>query len=254
MRTLFGIVYSSAVLFAICCCTPDSAQAGIIEYQASGTPVGSSDGLVDAKALFTIDVGKITVTLTNLFQNPISAGQLVSGIRFDVSGATGSGTLSRTKDAGQVTDISKGGGYTEGVNDILTRWKATETGNTIRLTTLSGGNPDRLIIGPDDKGSFDPSGGGLYKASNASIRGDNPNILGSATFTITTPGVTLNSVLSNVFIEFGTTPRSLEATVVTPDPEPAPSTVPEPSSIALMGLGGIGFALNAYRRRRTAAV
>ena len=250
MKSLFRSVCTALVVLAASHFAAHNAHAGVIEYRATGTPVGSPDGLVDAKALFSIDVGKITVTLTNLFANPISRGQNISGIRFDVSGATGSGTLSRTTDAGQVTTISNGGGYTAGVNDVLTRWQATETGSTIRLTTLSGGPPTRLIIGPDDKGSFDPSGGGLYKASNASVRNANPNILGSATFTITTPGVTLNSALSNVFFEFGTTPRSLEGTVV----PPAPSTVPEPSSFALLGLGGIGFALRAYRRRQIAAV
>ena len=33
-----------------------------------------------------------------------------------------------------------------------------------------------------------------------------------------------------------------------------PSSVPEPSSIALAGLGGLGLAFGAYRRRKTAAV
>ncbi len=33
---------------------------------------------------------------------------------------------------------------------------------------------------------------------------------------------------------------------------PPPPTVPEPSSFALLGLGGLGLALNAYRRRRAA--
>lgn len=89
------------------------------------------------------------------------------------------------------------GTYPAGVADTLTRWHATETGTSIDLTTLTGGKPNSLIIGPDD-------GSGKFSNANASIYQHQPEVLGSATFILTIPGVTTLSAISNVFLEFGT--------------------------------------------------
>ena len=61
-----------------------AASAGSVEYLASGTP--DSDGPGDAEALFTLSSGSLTLTLTDLEQNPTGPGQLVSGINFDIGG------------------------------------------------------------------------------------------------------------------------------------------------------------------------
>jgi len=149
--------------------------------------------------------------------------------------------------SGLVTTISGSGAYTAGTSDPLTRWEANEAGSTILLTTLSGGNPDRLIIGPDSLGNFNPTLGGLFDNANASIIGDNPTILGSATFVITATGVTTSSTLSNVVFGVGTANETIPGTKISELPPPTP----EPASLAIWGLGALGCAIAGYRRRKT---
>jgi hypothetical protein len=195
-RSTRGLLSAAAIAALVSFATSASA----VTYQ---TPAGSnsaSDGPVSAQAVFSLSGNNLVITLADLLVNPTSAGQLLSGIRFVEGSASGSGNLT-TVNSGLVTTISAGGAHTAGVADVLTRWKATEAGTTITLTTLSGGNPDRLIIGP-------ANGSNLYSAANASIIGDNPNVLSSPTFTIAIPGVTsltnLATDISSVFFMFGT--------------------------------------------------
>ena len=227
-----------------------SAQAGAIQYV---TPDGSKtkDGDVKAEAFFTLGNGSLQLTLTNLFANLTSDGQQISAITFKVGGATGSGALTTTG-SGLISTISKGGAYTAGKADSLERWDATQAGTSISLTTLTGGKPNRLIIGPDDKGGFDPSLG-KYSKANSSIIQHTPSALGTAIFDILISGITESSVLSDVVFQFGTDAgQRLVTGELVPPPEPTPSPVPEPSTFALLGLGGLGIAARACRRRKAA--
>src|SRR5690348_3267857 len=132
------------------------------------TPTGSSgvDGPVNGGAIFSISGNVVTITLENLLQNPTSAGQLLSGISFDISGATGSGTFSAL---GNITTISSGGSYTTPTASTLPHWQELNSGTSFNLNVFSGGSPNDMIIGADSKGNFDPSLGGLYKNANSSI-------------------------------------------------------------------------------------
>ncbi len=214
------------------------AQADMFEYAASGTP--DSDGPGDATATVTTGAGSITVTLTDLQQNPRAAGQLISGISFDASGATGtSGSLSSS--SGNTSTIASDGSYSTAVlTSPLTHWSASQSDTAIHLTTLSGGMPNTMIIGPDSAGGF--TGAGTYSNANASIINFNPNVLGSATFVISAPGVTSASTLSNVVFEFGTGP----------DGTLPGSPVPEPKEVvallSLFGLAGVGLIVGRRRR------
>ncbi len=219
-----------------------TADANMISWI---TPSGSttSDGSVSAQADFTLSASTILLVLTNLQQNLTSDGQELSGLTFGVTGASGSGSLT-TVNLGDISTIDTGtNDYTVGISDLLTRWEATESGTTIDLTTLTGGQPNRLIIGPDNMGGFDPNVG-QYTNANPSVSNHNPNVLGTARFTITVPGVTSASQISSVSFEFGTqsTPETVGGQLV-----PEPSMLAGLLSAAVMGLA----ALWLRPRRRT---
>jgi hypothetical protein len=243
IRVSAGFLAMASVVFIA-----PAASANIIYT----TPVGATDAAgepISLSADFTINNGSVDIILTNLEGNLTSAGQLLTGISFNLSGATGSGALT-TVNSGLISTILQGGGYGAGVADALTRWKASE-GATITLSLFSGGPPTRGIIGPDSLGNCNnPGAGGLYSNANASIITHNPNVLCTASFDITIPGVTTSSIINNVVFLFGTGP----ATVAGVPPGNCPSCgvnnfpVPEPITLSLFGAGLVGAA--ALRRRR----
>ena len=208
-----------------------SARANMIDFT---TPSGSSgtDGPLSAEAIVTVTAsGQVTVTLKDLLENPKSAGQLVSGVLFDITGATGAGTVAGT---GKLITLGSGGSYTvPGSASSLTHWASSLSGSTIDLTALGGSQPQQMIIGPDDADSL--TGVGKYSAANSSIDNFNPSVLGSASFTLTIPGVTSGSMISNVRIQFGTGP---ETTLGAPTPVPDGG-----STVALLGFSLFSIAL-----------
>ena len=212
------------------------------------TPSSSSDADGPVQALVTFvphDNGTINVTLTNQLSNPTSDGQNLSAVAFTLNHATGSGALATTNSGLISTIDTSDGSYTAGVADALTRWDASESGNTVSITTLTGGKPNRLIIGPDDHGGFNPTVG-KYTNANSSIDQHNPSVLGSATFTITVPGVTSASTITGVSFQFGTTAGAEVIPAVVPVPEPA-SWV-----LAALGVMGLGLLAQAAQRAVTA--
>jgi hypothetical protein len=240
ISSLGNVLKTAAVASALFAAT--SANATVITLV---TPSGASgvDGPVSAKAVFDFSAGHLSLTISNLLDNPTSVGQLISDMTFSLSGATGSGLLT-TVNSGLVTTISSGGSYTAGAADALTRWHATEVGTSVHLTTLTGGQPDRLIIGPDSAGGFDPSLGS-YSNANSSIVVHEPTVLGSATFEISIPGITEESDLTGVSFSFGTAEGELIIPGVPPEGGP---TIPEPTVASLFGMGAL--ALGMARRRR----
>jgi hypothetical protein len=213
-----------------------ATQADMISFV---TTLGSttSGGDVSAQADFKLNGdGKITVVLTNLEADPKSDAQLLSGIIFDVSGLSGIRSLSSVN-SGLITTIGETT-YTVGSADPLPRWQASESDTTIHLTCLTGTQPDSLIIGPDDHSAFNPSTGAYH--TNKSVRNHNPNVLGSAAFTITVPDLPANAQISDVIFEFGTgkPPESVSGTLI-----------PEPSTLILLGIGTVGLVGYAWRRR-----
>ncbi len=113
------------------------------------------------------------------------------------------------------------------------------------MDVFSGGAPNTMIIGPDSAGGFNGTLGS-YTSANPSITGNHqPSVLGSATFTITIPGVTAGSVLSGVKFEFGTGPDSTTSGMV---PKVPNFSVPDNgATLALLGMALTSIGL--FQRR-----
>ncbi len=196
----------------------------------------------------------LTIVLTDLLANPTSDGQAISAITFTMTGATGSGALVTTN-SGNISTIASNGTYTTPTSDALTRWQATETGTSIGLTTLTGGQPNRLIIGPPNSGTNTYTGSGL-----ASVVNHDPVAFETATFDITVPGTFTLTDLSNVVFQFGTTAGS---NLVTGQVCGPPSTIgcpstqlgdtPLPAALPLFATGLGAFGLLGWRRKRKAS-
>ena len=230
------------------------AYAGPIPFI---TPVNSktSDGSVNGEADITLGAGTLTLTLTNFEQNPTGDAQLISGITFDVSGATNKASL--TSSSGSTSNINvdsksnkkfdktKPDGYYNPMSTSpLAHWAVSGAIGTVDLTTLSGAKPNELIIGPDSKGKLD--GSGVYSNANPSISGHDPTVIGSATFVFSILGITSTSKISDVVFQFGTS-----GTDVTGQPGGSHITsTPEPASIALLGVGLFAIAGYSWRKRQ----
>lgn len=200
----------------------------------------------------------LNIAITNTEVNPKSAGQLISGLSFQLMNAgtalPATGTLSDT-----INNDSNGngtGGAVTVVNSDLstssttttpTRWDfgtVAQMGQGVAgfdLTTLTGGSPKYMIMaaGPDNN-------------VNASVTGHSPTLMGTVDFQIVgMAGLTTSTVLSSVNFYFGTGPdahyggtcTSGCGTISTGGQQGA---VPEPFSFVLAAGGLIAVA---FRRR-----
>src|SRR5690242_12324732 len=186
--------------------------------------------------------GTVTITLNNNLTNAqvVSVIQNVSGVYFQVSGYNGGAVSLSGSNSTQSTNIAANGTATLAGAVNPTGWAAGHSGSTITACVIcafginSPAGPDQTIIGG--------TGSGTYANANGSIAGNNPHnpfLVGTVTFSVIVPGVTVNSTFSNVVIQFGTT--------ATP---PQIVETPEPASMLLLGTGLMGVAAGFRRRFR----
>lgn len=166
------------------------------------TPAGANIGgqPVDAEAVFTTSGTTMTVTLKDLEANPTDVAQLLSDLLFHVSiGNAATATL--TGSSGQEVSINPSGNPTLGAT-VSTGWMLEDLGGNLRLHVLGTSiAPSHLIIGP-------PAGSGVYTAANGSIDDNgphNPFLNDSATFTLTIPGMSADTIVDSATFSFGTT-------------------------------------------------
>jgi hypothetical protein len=222
---------------------PGLAGAGTITYTGTG---GSSDGDLAAQAIFTTGAGVITVELSNelaasVFRSP---GQALSDVAFTLS--NDAGTVGAQTAAGQFGDVTGNpnpGVVTYVATDTQTgdttpiRWfngtGAGVSGATVTLEAIGGGQPSQMIA---------PfiADGGQYTNANNGLKNFNSYVIGPGTFTLALSGVTADTTVTAVTFSFGTGPDHFVAGDV----------APEPSSLVLSGIGGLGVIIMVRRKRR----
>jgi PEP-CTERM motif len=216
-----------------------TAHAAVITYS---TPDNSTlDGQdIAATATFTTTNGGFTLLLENLVNDPVSIIQNLSGIQFTVTDAT-SGSLASS--AGTPRTIASNGTFVDGPVGP-TDWLFTFGAGAFSLTALGANGPDQTIVGA-------PGAANTYGSANGSIAGNNPHnpfLALNAAFQIAALGVTDQSQISDVVLFFGTGPTALSA--VCSDGCPDVTTVPEPTSLMLLGAGLLGLT---YAQRKKSA-
>jgi len=195
------IVKSVLFILAVVGLTCSFANADSISV-VSGTP--NTSNYLNASASITAGNGSVTIALSNNLTNSqvISVGQNISGVYFQVSGSSGSPSL--TSSSGMSTNIANGTGTLLGTVNP-TGWTSGSTAGYLYVCVICpGGNPpagpELTIVGG--------TGSGSYANANASINNNsphNPFLVGPVTFTLSLAGVTSNSQFSNVTLQFGTT-------------------------------------------------
>src|SRR5882672_2455338 len=171
------------------------------------TPTGAVDPAgepVSAMASVSTTGGILTITLTNLQNNPHSAGQLLSGFGFTLSSGQTTGTLVSSTALFE-RRVNDNGTFTPTGFNVATGWVLeNNVSGGLRLCDLCAGGaaPAHTIIGGPDNTN-------VYGDANSSIANTNgphnPFLAGVVTFTITIPGLTSAAYVDSVFFSFGTT-------------------------------------------------
>lgn len=237
------------------------------------TGTGTSGDPLKAQATFgftTWNFGSgaqnaLSITLSNLSASTAYRGNLLTGLFFSIDGDVGPLTTTAVGFDGRATTVraaANGGAIVESNKDLGPAINSTATDGTFQLNNLylqadttANDNQDYsafeyalatvayglggfngAAVNADDYGIF-ATGSNLSQDGLPSV---GKMIEGSATFYILRPfGLTSLDQITNVLFAFGSLP----------DNSLPPAQLPEPESLALFGLGVLGFGLVARRPR-----
>jgi len=221
-----------SVCLGICGLATSLANANSISVSASGVLTGNNNNNpVSATATFTFGSGTLTISLTDTTAITYDAVALVRNLQFDVTnGSTNLTSGALTSSSGVKRTVNGNGTFSDEA-PASTNWGLTSGTDFL----LSVGGSKELVIN-------DPSGS-TY-SGNGSINGNpghNPFLANSPSFTLSIPGATTSSTISDVVIGFGTGDLTLNG---------GPPVVPLPAAsyggLALLAaVGAVGWVRRA---------
>jgi hypothetical protein len=171
------------------------------------TPQGASTsgGPVNAHVTFVSSADSLSITIMNLQPDPTDVAQLVSSLAFTVSTGQTSGTIQNSL-AKSLISVAKSGIPATLATFQPTGWALFQNFNggfelCVLCNDLGAIGPSHLLIGS-------PAASGNYDAAKGSIAGNrphNPFTAGFDWFTISVPGLSSSSAITNAVFGFGTT-------------------------------------------------
>jgi hypothetical protein len=223
------------------------AFAGVLFGALSVSPAHASTFTFNdpgaARAVITTGNGTISLTLTDLVQNPTDVASNLSAFFFTLSSSPTSESIFSS--SATTRTVAGNGSFTDG-SAVSPGWSLSLVGATTSLDDLVGSGhsgPAETIIGA-------PGAGNNYSNANGSLTNGphNPFLDQSATWTFTAAGVTTATAVTATTFQFGTTDGSnhVAGTFV-------PTSTPEPGTLYML-CGAMGLIAVFQRKRLTARI